>query len=655
MHSFVKHLLMPLIVVLSISPSVAIAEQAPPAMIIIDGSGSMGGPLEGQTEVKFDLAKKAILDLLPQAASDARTGLVTFGNHRRQDCGDLETPITPAAGNLDQFKTVFSKIGPVGRGPLVYALQHALKSFPAGTPGTMIVLHDGIDNCRQDACAAAAEIAKTHPKLVIHSIPISLDKSVAERMACVAQQTGGKVFEARDGAAVMSGLKEALTLAGVLGRSDAIATPLPSLDPNGPPSLRLRASLSQGGPALTAPISWRVKSAAAPHAVIKEGNVPVLATELPEGDYTIEATYGLSRSETSIKVAAKGQTLADISLEAGILKVSSLTQKSAASALDPAIVVSSLSASNGTGTPLLVSRNISEELIVPAGRYRIEAGDGLAAKSEVVEVKAGATVVSDMAVNAGRLQVSALTHDGGAPIKAATFVISADDPDAANGRREITRSSAATPDFVLPAGTYYVTVKTGASEIRERVAISTGDVVKRTIVLNGAWIALTTIHDGSLVPNGAPVTFKVFPKDTPKDGQAVGIASERSETGGPPPAVFLPFGSYRIEATLGRQNVRGDLIADISATSPTALPVKMAVSEIVVRPPADAGAASGLYWELRDSRGKIVQRSAGSLADKVLLMAPGPYLLRSESGDKFKDLSLDLKPSERRVVAMPLN
>jgi Ca-activated chloride channel homolog len=476
-------------------------------------------------------------------------------------------------------------------------------------------------------------------------------------MTCVTQQTGGSVFEARDGAAVASGLKEALTLANILGANQPnadMSLPL-NLDANGPPQLRLSAALSKGGPPITNAVTWRVKSSTAPDTIVKEGKVPVLAAEVPEGRYTIEASYGLSKAETTVDVAAKGPTIAEIALNAGILKVSSLNAKSIATATDPAIVVSALDDATGIVSPLFVGRDTQAELVVPAGRYRIEAGDGLAMKTEDVMIEPGASVTSEMAMSAGRLQISAISHAGGGAVEGATIMISTDDPDTPNGRREITRSSAAAPEFMLPAGTYYVTVKVGSSETKERVAISTGDVVKRPIILNGAWMSLTTTHDGRLVPNGSPVVFRVYPKTIEKDGSANGIVTERSETGGLAPNVFLPFGNYRVEATLGRQNVKGDTLIEVTAGVPSAIPVKIAVSEVIIRPPSDAGSAASLYWELRDGRGKIVQRSAGALAEKVLLIAPGAYVLRSETGEKSTDLSLDLKAGDRRTVSMPLN
>ena len=638
-------------------PGAEAADTAPPAVIVLDGSGSMGGPLEGQKDVKFDLASKAILDLLPQAAAASRTGLVTFGNRRRSDCSDVETAITPAAGNLDQFKTVFSKIGPVGRGPLVAGVQEARKIFPPGSAGTLIIIHDGVDNCRQDVCALAADISKSNPKLVIHSIPISLDKTVAERMTCVANLTGGTVYEARDGLTVASALKDALSKAGIIGlassASDETAGAVsPAVDPKGPPSLRLSAVLSKGGPTLTSPITWRVMPGADPSKVLKDGKVPVLAAEVPEGNYIVEAQYGLARGKTMVDVASEGPTTAQIDLQAGVLNITSAAAKSDAQGASSAVIISSIKSGDGALSPLVIARVAETELILPAGQYRVEAGNGLASKLDNITLEPGAKITVDIGINTGRLELSAVSNEGGPVVDGATFIISTDDPDTADGRREIARSSAPAPDFTLPAGTYYVTVKAGASEVKERIAVGTGDVVKRAVVMNGTWVSLLTAHDGGVVLDGEPVVFRVFPKDAPKDGSAERLISERSEIGGSAANVFLPAGSYRIEASIGRQNVKGEALTEIGAGPPTTVPVKFSVSEVIVRPPSDAAVAASLYWEIRDQRGRIVQRSAGALAEKVLLMAPGPYVLTSETGDKSQDVTLELRPGDKRTVTL---
>ena len=224
------------------------------AIVVLDGSGSMGGPLDGQTDVKFDMASRALLQLLPTAAAQSRTGLVTFGNRRKGDCGDADTAILPTSGNLDQFSSVFARIGPTGKGPLVHGVRTAAKSLPPDAPGTLIVIHDDMDNCRQDVCAAAADLAKISPKITVHVITISLDKTTSEKMSCLATATGGRVFEARDAASVESSLADALRLAGVIDASARPSTevptanvPAPIIEPLGPPSVRLSAGLGPEG------------------------------------------------------------------------------------------------------------------------------------------------------------------------------------------------------------------------------------------------------------------------------------------------------------------------------------------------------------------------------------------------------------------------
>ena len=632
------------------------------AIVVLDGSGSMGGPLDGQTDVKFDMASRALLQLLPTAAAQSRTGLVTFGNRRKGDCGDADTAILPTSGNLDQFSSVFARIGPTGKGPLVHGVRTAAKSLPPDAPGTLIVIHDDMDNCRQDVCAAAADLAKISPKITVHVITISLDKTTSEKMSCLATATGGRVFEARDAASVESSLADALRLAGVIDASARPSTevptanvPAPIIEPLGPPSVRLSAGLGPEGLAVAAPVQWRILSAGTPSQVIKEATVPVLTTELPAGSYVIEARFGYASSHKTIEVADHGQTQARLSLDAANIKISSVAGKGSEALTNPVLTVSALGDKSAPPRPLFTGHEQQADLVVPAGAYRLAVRDGLAVKQQDITLAAGDSTPVDFALTTGRLELSSQNRDGGEPIDGAMFILAVDDPDAPQGRREVTRSIAPRPSFVLPAGTYYVTAKLGAAETKERIAIGTGDIVKRVIALNGAWTGLSVSVDAALVPKDSPIVYRVMSKG--KDSREIAhvnayLSSHQSaEAGSSPADIFLPQGSYRFEAKVGRLNVMGAVDAEVVAGPKSVVTVAVAASELTVQPAA--GAASS--WNLRDGQGRVVQRSAASLSQKTLLVAPGRYLVRMGSGDAIIDKSVDLKPGERRVLPLSGN
>ena len=164
-----------------------------------------------------------------------------------------------------------------------------------------------------------------------------------------------------------------------------------------------------------------------------------------------------------------------------------------------------------------------------------------------MQATAGARVPIDTTLGAGRLQLWAEAQEGGELQDGALFTISEDDPDSPQGRREIARSVASRPEFIVPSGTYYVTAQLGPTAVRQRVAVSTGDTVKRGIVLGVA--KLQVAIDVSTGKAELPLLTRV----TRIDG---GEVREIARGTGRKPEFTLPAGRYRVEAQAGEQNAR---------------------------------------------------------------------------------------------------
>ncbi len=139
--------------------------------------------------------------------------------------------------------------------------------------------------------------------------------------------------------------------------------------------------------------------------------------------------------------------------------------------------------------------------------------------------------------------------EGGPVASDASFVITEDDPDAPQGRREITRSAHPEPKLSLPAGTYYVTARLGDAEVRQRIAVGPGDTVKRTLVLGMARLEVTAAMEAGALPAGAGLLHRVLTLD----GEPREVARSTST-----PANFtLASGRYRIETLLGERKCAG--------------------------------------------------------------------------------------------------
>src|SRR5690606_4259727 len=121
-----------------------------------------------------------------------------------------------------------------------------------GSQRSLILIHDGPDNCQQDVCAAAAELSAAG--IAAHVVSLGLSADDLAETACIAEATGGRRFKADTAEQVEAGLAEALRLAGgnpaevvalappsPAGRRDAAAPPPPPVPASGPAALHLRA------------------------------------------------------------------------------------------------------------------------------------------------------------------------------------------------------------------------------------------------------------------------------------------------------------------------------------------------------------------------------------------------------------------------------
>ena len=157
------------------------AGEAPATMIVIDGSGSMWGRLDPDKRAKIDIARDLIQAKITAAAGQS-IGMASFGHRRKGDCSDVEIIAAPNTDHTP-ITEALAKLNPRGKGPLAAALLEAVTALGAARPASVIVINDGVDNCRQDTCAAAADIARTAPGVAIHIVSIGVDPGEQQRLS----------------------------------------------------------------------------------------------------------------------------------------------------------------------------------------------------------------------------------------------------------------------------------------------------------------------------------------------------------------------------------------------------------------------------------------------------------------------------------------
>jgi len=629
-----------------LSAAGARAQQAPPtSMLIVDGSGSMWGQLGDEKRSKLEIVREAIRSLLPSLRTDTRVGLAAFGHRRRGNCGDAEVILPPDTNAPERLAVPVDKLNAMGKGPMVLALREAANAIAGATPANVVLIADDIDNCGQDVCSALGEILSTSPGLVVHTIAIGFDEAKIAHISCIARLTGGKLWNAQDAAGVSSALDQATRLAHLVPEPEAQEAAVAEADADKPaanakPGLYLSAVLGAASGTLDTPVRWRIRDANGD--LVRETRASALYEKLDPGTYQVEAQLGLAQAKQMVDVAADTAMEVRIDLNGGVLKMQARPSKVAVPLASPVFTVTPADAEAGT-PPLWIGREGKPEIVLPAGEYVVTAQTGLVSQQSNITVTPAAGTSFDTVLAAGRLELSATRGTPAAPgevlTDGVTYVLHRDDPDAPLGRREVVRSAAAAPTFMLPAGTYYVTARTGTAEAREQIAVGAGDLVRRAVPLSLAHVNLTATLGGQPPTETAPVTYRVI--------RLGADAAEIARTIDKEPEFDLSAGRYRFEASLGSSNVIAAAELDLTAGQAQRITLALEGGSLTLKRSDGVGIPGEVFWEVQDDQQRTVMRSSQTQPTAVL--APGRYMVSADTSDKPLRSAIEVKANEHRT------
>lgn len=645
---------------LATAPAIAQAPASTPAQVVfvVDGSGSMWGGLGGDGVAKIAGVRRVLEANLPQLAQNP-VGLVTFG----PGCRSSELAATPGTGTGEAVLAALARFNPRGKGPVVAGLEAAAQTFPAGASGHIVLLHDGVDNCGQNACAAADALRKSHPGVAVHTVSLGLERAELQGMSCVAKSTGGRSFAITDQAALDVAMASLASLVAPMGGGPVAApasTPRPvDVAPaapaasKGPPRLVASATLAAGKPPVSSPLVWRVLDPAN-GAVLAEAVAPSLAAPLRPGKVRIEVLAGKHGVTREVDVGAAGDTVAEIPLDAGLVRIETGARKLANEAEEPLIRLDRLAdiaaagateASTTTSaagavasprgkvsTPLWIARGTAAEAILPPGSYRAVAEFGLARARANIDVSAGSEASVQLALEAGRLELA--TSGKAAAAGPASYTLTVDDPALPGGQRVVARSAYPAASFILSTGSYAVTANIGGSETRRVVAVRQGEVTREAFGDDLGVLTIAATHNGKPADR---LSIVVTPAATPGDAGIVAISAR---------PLALPAGRYRV--TL-RQHAGGPSLGRevaISAGQEQRLALDLASAELSVN--ARAGSGRGGACALRGDDGTTIWRSVE--LDGRALLSPGRYALACTSGTVRREQSVTLTAGARVAV-----
>ena len=167
-------------------------------LFILDASNSMNGLW--QSGRKSKIAEKLLSQALDSLryTSNVELGLRVYGhlkNFPPQDCDDSKLEVPFGLYNVDKIKQKLHEITPRGTTPIAMSLELAANDFPPckDCRNIIILITDGIEECRGDPCAVSLALQRKGIILKPFVIGIGLDMHFKESFKCV-----GNYYDAAD-------------------------------------------------------------------------------------------------------------------------------------------------------------------------------------------------------------------------------------------------------------------------------------------------------------------------------------------------------------------------------------------------------------------------------------------------------------------------
>lgn len=168
----------------------------PRIMLVLDGSSSMWARLEDDVS-KIEVARGTIAELVGEWEAKMAFGITTYGHREEANCEDIETVLPIAEVDADQVIDVVENIMPRGKTPLTAALRQAADALDyENRPAKILLVSDGIENCGQDPCKAAAELAAKAKDLSIDVIGFDMNNHQMGRLECISSNANGHLIRA---------------------------------------------------------------------------------------------------------------------------------------------------------------------------------------------------------------------------------------------------------------------------------------------------------------------------------------------------------------------------------------------------------------------------------------------------------------------------
>src|SRR5690606_35210266 len=176
-------------------------------IIVLDGSGSMWGQIDGKP--KLEIARETLASVLADLPADSELGLMAYGHREKGNCNDIELVVPPGPGNAGAIADAAARMKFLGMTPLGESVTRAARELRfTEHKATVILITDGLETCKADPCAIGQALEESGVDFTAHVVGFGLSDEEGKQVACLAENTGGRYFAADDATGLAKALSE---------------------------------------------------------------------------------------------------------------------------------------------------------------------------------------------------------------------------------------------------------------------------------------------------------------------------------------------------------------------------------------------------------------------------------------------------------------
>ncbi|MEW9616274.1 VWA domain-containing protein [Shinella sp. S4-D37] len=461
-------------------------------MIVLDASGSMWGQIGGRS--KIEIARETLGTVLKSVPAGTELGLMVYGHREKGSCSDIELAVPPGAGTGEAITAFVSGLNPKGKTPLTQSVEQAADILKyTEDKATVVLVTDGLETCEADPCALASALEGKGVDFTTHVVGFGLTEEEGRQVACLAENTGGKYFQASDATQLVAALTETVAEAPMAKPAEEVAQAEPEPEPVAEFNTEFDSVLAEGGPSLgdNDSVFWRIykadaggKSAGAPLESQYKG---AFSGNYPPGKYVaVAALQSAIKREAPFEVKDGAVAKPFVNFDAGHVTIH--PKRTPQDAEDDANAGVEIAFGDHSTTYYGTAK-----FYASAGDVKLTGRIGPAIVEETVAVKAGGTIERDLVIGSGVVFNKAVYGEGGPEVDSGSvfFEVVAASKNIDGTRKSIAYTYGTGTKLDVPPGDHVLTAKLGSATGEIPFSVKAGETKDITVNINAGVLAIT--------------------------------------------------------------------------------------------------------------------------------------------------------------------